>query len=125
MKRQWLFLIVGLAVALIAGSAQAADLQTSQIGSSCGGTLGTWHFVNNQTGGAAAGTLIAAFTNGTCTEGASAVNQNTQHFFCVGFGPTLDGASTNLPGKLVLSGFTCDTKEPPPCTGKDCPPPPK
>lgn len=127
MKRQWLFLIVGLAVALVAGAAQAADLNPSQIGTSCPeGTVGTWHFVNNQTGGAGAGTLTAAFsdTDG-CVVGATTVLANTQHFFCVGEGATLLSASTNLPGRLVLSQLTCGTKEPPPCEGKNCPPPPK
>jgi hypothetical protein len=108
-----LFFVLGSVV-----SAQAADLQDSHVGSSCGGVNGDWHFVNNQTGGAGAGTLTAMFTNGTCTVGAAAVSANTQHFFCVGFGPTLIDASTNLQGKLVLSDFTCDTKEPPPCDPK-------
>ena len=98
----------------------AADLQPSHVGTSCGELEGTWHFVNNQTGGAAAGTLTASFTSvpTQCSVGASAVNQNTQHFFCTGHSGTLLGASTNLPGKLVLSDVTCAKAPPPP------PPPP-
>jgi hypothetical protein len=79
-------------------------------GQSCGSQTGTWHFVNNQTGGAAAGTLTATWSSGdTCTVGASAVNAKTQHFYCTASG-TLESASTNLPGKLVLSDFSCETK---------------
>ena len=70
------------------------------------------------TGGAPAGTLIATWSSGdTCTVGASKVLGNTQHFNCVASG-TLLSASTNLAGRLVLSDFSCDTKEPPPCDPK-------
>ncbi len=78
-------------------------------GQSCGGDTGTWHFVNNQTGGAGAGTLSATWSSGnTCTVTASKVLGSTQHFYCTASG-TLLGASTNLPGKLVLSDFSCET----------------
>jgi hypothetical protein len=110
------FVFMGLAVVL-AGGAQAATLSNLQ-GQSCGSFIGTWHFVNNQTGGAAEGDLTATFSSGnTCTVDASKVLGNTQHFICVA-GGTLTGASTNLPGRLVLSDFSCETKTPPPCDPK-------
>jgi hypothetical protein len=110
-----LFVVVGLAVVLAAGTvpAQAAEIENLS-GQSCGDFIGTWHFVNNQTGGAAPGTLTATWSSGdTCSVGPSAVNNNVQHFDCIASG-TLLSASTNLPGRLVLSDFTCGEKKPPP-----------
>jgi hypothetical protein len=121
MPRQWLFLSVGLALVLVAGivPAQAADIENLS-GQSCGDLTGTWHFVNNQTGGAPAGTLTATWSSGdTCSVGAATVLQNVQHFFCTASG-ALESASTNLPGRLVLSDFTCE-KKPPPCDPKTDP----
>lgn len=125
---------LGLAVA-----AQAVCIQNLN-GQSCGDLLGQWHFVNNQTDGAPAGSLLAHFSGdpAECSTGPSKVNSHTQHFNCSATGALLD-ACTNLPGNLVLSDFTCsppkctdpkgcpppctDPKgcEPPPCTGKKCP----
>ena len=100
------------------GAASAADLANLS-GQSCGGQLGTWHFVNNQTGGAADGVLTANFTSGQCITGPVKNTGSTQHFYCVGFGGALLGATTGaLPGKLVLSDFSCAAAPPPP------PPPP-
>jgi hypothetical protein len=111
-----------------AGAALAADIENLS-GQSCGGDTGEWHFINNQTGGAAAGYLEATWSSGdTCSVSASKVNKKTQHFNCVASGDLLS-ATTNLPGKLVLSDFSCEIKcdkdcEPPPCE-KDCEPPKK
>jgi hypothetical protein len=123
-----LFVFMGFALLLVAGAvpAQAATIENLS-GQSCGADNGAWHFVNNQTGGAAPGTLTATWSSGdTCTVGPSAVNKNTQHFDCLASG-ALTSASTNLPGRLVLSDFTCETTEPPPpCDPKkekcDCDP---
>lgn len=110
-KRNWMA-ATAIALGVSGGAALAADLSNGS-GQSCGDFVGTWHFVNNQTGGAGAGLLSALFSSGTCTVGATAVNKSTQHFYCTASG-TLLGASTNLPGKLVLSDFSCaDVKEPP------------
>jgi hypothetical protein len=96
----------------------AADLKNLS-GQSCGAGTGTWHFVNNQTGGAADGVITANFTSGQCIIGPSKNTGSTQHFFCVGFSGALLGASTGaLPGNLVLSDFSCTSAPPPP------PPPP-
>ena len=102
------------ALAIPAGSV-AADLHNG-VGSSCAPDIGVFHFVNNQTGGAAAGTITAEFDNGdVVTVGSSHVNKNTQHFIVESDGALVD-ASTNLPGRLVLSDFSCedDGKNPPP-----------
>ena len=104
-----MFMLLGLAVVFSSSSALAADLGNLS-GQSCGTADGTWHFVNNQTGGAAAGTLTANFSSGQCVVGASAVNKSMQHFYCIASG-ALQGASTNLPGKLVLSDFSCETSK--------------
>ncbi|HEU0200502.1 MAG TPA: hypothetical protein VFR86_08705, partial [Burkholderiaceae bacterium] len=121
-----LFVTAPLAVAMgIAGGTALAASISNLNGQTCPtGTIGSWHFVNNQTGGAAAGTLNAAWDSGNlCMTGPSQVNQNTQHFLCTATG-MLTSASTNLPGRLVLSDFTCtDIKEPPPPPPP--PPPPK
>lgn len=100
----------------IVGTSSAATLSNGQ-GQSCGTADGLWHFVNNQTGGASAGTLVASWSSGdTCQVAASQVNQNAQHFYCTASGQLLS-ASTNLPGRLVLSHFECGTK-PPECDPK-------
>jgi len=107
MQLKW---VVALAMALgMAGSASAGDISNLS-GQSCGSLTGTWHFVNNQTGGAGPGTLTAYWASGdSCTVGASKVNRSTQHFYCTASGE-LTSAYTDLPGRLVLSDFTCETK---------------
>jgi len=100
-------MLVGLAIPLVA---YAADLSNGS-GQSCGDFGGTWHFVNNKTGGAADGQLTAVFTGGTVGPvGPSKNTGSAQHFYVDATG-TLLAASTNLPGKLVLSDFTCDAKK--------------
>ena len=104
-----------LGLALVIGAlaltplAVSADL-TNGNGQSCEG-IGVWHFVNNQTGGAAAGSLTAQFSGGvTITTGPSKVLSNTQHFFVeTTAGATLVDETTNLPGRLQLSDFSCDS----------------
>ncbi|MGR4869701.1 hypothetical protein ACIPRI_12635 [Variovorax sp. LARHSF232] len=104
-KRYWLTPVV-VALSVCAGTALAAQLENLS-GQSCGDYTGTWHFVNNQTGGAAAGLLNATWSSGNaCSVSPSKVLSSTQHFYCTGAGALLS-ASTNLPGRLVLSDFTC------------------
>jgi hypothetical protein len=122
MKRQIVgfFVFTGLALMLAAVPAQAAELDNLN-GQSCGDGCGIWHFVNNQTGGAAAGSLTASFSDSLdCVTGPSAVNSRTQHFYCGGCGDLLGASTGALPGKLVLSDFTCE-KTPPPCDPKTDP----
>lgn len=109
-KRYWIAALLTLGISSVALAATIGNLS----GQSCGTDTGTWHFVNNQTGGAAAGQLTATWSSGdSCTVSPSKVLSNTQHFDCIASG-TLLSASTNLPGRLVLSDFSCQTKEPPP-----------
>jgi hypothetical protein len=104
-----LTLAVGFSIPMVA-PAIAADL-TNGSGQACT-TAGQWHFVNNQTGGASAGTLTAVFSTagGTITyiTGPTSVLKSTQHFWVTTDGAaTLVWASTDLPGRLQLSDFSC------------------
>ena len=104
--------LIGLAILVVAlaipSVAIAASLSNGN-GQTCEG-VGIWHFVNNQTGGAPAGTLTAWFSGGVVeTTGPEKVLANTQHFYVqTDAGATLLNAETNLPGRLQLSDFTCD-----------------
>jgi hypothetical protein len=118
MKRK---VVLNLAVlALVVGAivgirVLAADLNPSHIGSSCESGPGVWHFVNNQTDGAAAGSLTAVFADaGSITVPASTVSRNNQHFYINGPAGPLVSASTNLPGRLVLSDLDCPAPSPSP-----------
>lgn len=107
-KRFW----APLALAAIgtASTAYAADLHTPHLGSSCpAGFVGNYHFVNNQIPeGEPTGTLTASWNSGdSCVVDAYKVNLHNQHFRCTDMLGVLTSASTNLPGKLVLSDFTC------------------
>jgi len=110
--------LVGLVVALaIPAVALAATLDTSKFGDfiaqgdKC--SSGAWyHFVNNQTNGAAPGTISTTFSSAQFPAnpvGPLAVNQNVQMFYVWSQG-TLTAASTTLPGKLVISGVACGKK---------------
>ena len=102
-----LIMLLGLVLAVSSSPALAVDIANLNGQTCSGGSTATWHFVNNQTGGAPAGTLTATWSSGdTCTVSASKVNNSTQHFYCTASG-TLQSASTNLPGRLVLSDFLC------------------
>ena len=104
------FVVVGVLVALAVPVTAVAATLSNANGQSCGeGQVGVWHFVNNQTDGAGPGTLNAVFSGGiTASTGPSKVLSSTQHFFVTTDGAaTLISATTNLPGRLVLSDFTC------------------
>lgn len=104
--------LIGLAILVVAlaipSVAIAATLSNGN-GQTCSG-VGIWHFVNNQTGGAAPGTLTAFFSGGvTATTGPEKVLANAQHFYVqTNAGATLLNAETDLPGRLQLSDFNCD-----------------
>jgi hypothetical protein len=124
--RKWTMAFAVVAALATAGGAVMAATLSNGAGQTCAGTA-LWHFVNNQTGGAPAGTLEACFSSGgvvTCTSGVqpTSILSNTQHFYVTATG-TVVSAQTNLPGKLVLSHFTCQVEEPPKCdpkTDPDC-----
>jgi hypothetical protein len=111
-KRISMALVLSLVLAASLTSLVLAASLSNGSGQSCGDSIGTWHFVNNQTGGAGPGALTATIGGVTQTVAPSAVNKNSQHFIVISAG-TLEDAYTNLPGKLVLSDFSCDVKEPP------------
>jgi hypothetical protein len=111
--RHWVA-VIAMVMGVAGGIALAADISNLS-GQSCGDGVGNWHFVNNQTRGATAGNLTAAWSSGDmCMVSASQVSKNNQHFDCVAAG-ALVSASTNLPGKLVLSHFTCGEEPPDVC----------
>ena len=105
-RKYW---VMGTAAALVMVSSPAVAATLSNAnGQSCGDDMGVWHFVNNQTGGAAPGTLNATFSDGSVWNVApSAINKNTQHFYVESTG-SLVTATTTLPGRLVLSDFSCE-----------------
>ncbi len=101
---------LALAAVGTASAAYAADLHTPHLGSSCpAGFVGNYHFINNQIpAGTPQGALTAAWNSGdTCDVLAYKVLNHTQHFRCVDMLGALTSASTDLPGKLVLSDFSC------------------
>lgn len=102
--------VIGLAMALSI-PAGAADLHEPHTNMSfdCDGTVAL-HFVNNQTDGAAAGTIWVNLNNGgsTIVQGADKVLSKVQHFNVdIDGDDVLTDAYTNLPGKLVLSDYEC------------------
>jgi len=112
------FLIVGALVALaLPAVGLAADWNNTKNldlvakGAACGVDGAVYHFVNSQLGtGYADGTIAYVFTGGsTSSTGPSMNNGPTQHFYVTSAG-TLFSASTNLPGKLVISGVECAKK---------------
>lgn len=96
-------LVVALAVPV---AALAATLHNGQ-GSTCGpDAVGTFHFVNNQTGGAGPAKLTAIFSDGTQVVDPIKVLSSVEQWIVESQG-TLINASTPLPGNLVLSDFSC------------------
>lgn len=113
-----LVVLVGLAVPVAAVGAiwdntKNGDLVTA--GAACeDGDDGAWyHFVNNQTGGASAGTIAVTFSDSAENQsgiGPLAVNQNVQHFYVFGESTLVSATTGTLPGKLVISGIACGKK---------------
>jgi hypothetical protein len=104
------FLAVPLVACAAIGVGYAADLHGPHIGASCPtGFVGNYHFVNNQIPeGAYTGTLEAYWDSGnSCTVTSYKVLNRVQHFRCTGMAGALTAAFTNLPGKLVLSDYSC------------------
>lgn len=91
----------------ISSPAIAAELSNGN-GQSCGTAVGVYHFVNNQTGGAAPGLLTATFSDGTVwTVAPSKVLRSVQHFYVESRGTLVSASTGSLPGRLVLSDYTC------------------
>jgi hypothetical protein len=113
MKRRLivLSLALGLSVALMI-PAGAADLHEPHTNMTfdCDGIV-SLHFVNNQTGGAAAADITVMLNGGgtTISDGPTKVKQNVQHYDVdIAGTDTLTDATTGaLPGMLVLSDWEC------------------
>lgn len=110
--RKFLVLAGLIAALAIPAAAAAATLHEAHKGTACpAGSVGVWHFVNNQTGGAPGGTLTAEFSTGTIVDNTpDKVNRSVlQWYVLTPAGATLDNANTgNIPGNLVLSDFSCE-----------------
>ena len=109
-----LVLVVG---ALALPAAASAAVLEKGAGTTCVDGIGTWTFVNNQTGGAAAGFLDLTLVDGNGVQfliggSPNEVNRGTQKWTFTttpdtSAAWTLVSASTNLPGKLILARFEC------------------
>jgi hypothetical protein len=101
-------LVAALIVALAVPVAAIAATLKNGSNQTCGdGFVGTFHFVNNQTGkNAAPAILTVDFSDGTQMVAPDKVNQSVQQWDVQSQGVLLD-ASTTLPGNLVLSDFSC------------------
>ncbi len=121
MKRRWITALIATAVAMtLAIPVGAADLHEDHKGTDCEHGIVLLHFVNAQTDGTEwAGTITVMlddWDNGgtTIVQTADKVNKNTQHFWVPMEGGDISdyeeliNASTDLPGKLVLSDYECD-----------------
>jgi hypothetical protein len=110
----------------VVSQASAAVLSNGS-GQSCNGTA-SWHFVNNQTGGAC-GPITAIFTcDGSLVskgpvDPEKCLNSVDQYRVTTSGSCTLVSASTDLPGRLVLSDFTCTPSPTPTPTPSPTPTP--
>ena len=105
-------LVAAAAVALVGVSTPAVAAELSNAHGQTCDHVGVWHFVNNQTGGAAPGSLSATFSDGTVWAVApSKVTSSTQHFYVESSGTLLSASTGSLPGRLVLSDYTCEDDE--------------
>lgn len=104
------YMVMGATAVLVTISSPAVAAQLANgSGQSCGDAIGVWHFVNNQTGGATTGTLKATFSDGSVwTVGPTSVNKNTMHFHVESAGTLVSATTGSLPGRLVLSDFSCE-----------------
>jgi hypothetical protein len=105
-------LVAAAAVAFVGVSTPAVAAELSNAHGQTCEHVGVWHFVNNQTDGAAPGSLSATFSDGTVWAVApSKVTKSTQHFYVESSGTLLSASTGSLPGRLVLSDFTCEDDE--------------
>jgi len=105
-------LVAAAAIAFVGVSTPAVAAELSNAHGQTCEHVGVWHFVNNQTGGAAPGSLSATFSDGTVWAVApSKVTNSTQHFYVESSGTLLSASTGALPGRLVLSDFTCEDDE--------------
>lgn len=118
MRRRLLTLATAIFVALaLAVPVGATDLHGPHVGTTCEHG-GTFHFVENRTGGQES-ILTVVFSNGDVySQGPDQSNRGTNHWnVSSGAGATVVSASTNIDAnKLVISDFECrdDKKVPDP-----------
>ena len=116
-----LALTAGISAPIVA---VAADLHEPHKGTMGEGNC-SWHFVNNQRDGAT-GTLDAFFSCGNVLDQVpSKVNRKVLHFRITtsGICTLLDASTGSVPGKLLLSDFTCKPAPTPTSTPKPTPTP--
>jgi hypothetical protein len=113
LKRK-LVVAVAAAAALAVPMAGISASLTNGNNDTCGaGAVGSFHFVNNHTAGATAGTLMVTFQVGnslmTVTNDDPKVNKNVLMWDVQApSGAVLvDADSGSVPGKIVLSGLSC------------------
>ncbi|HET7450142.1 MAG TPA: hypothetical protein VFJ78_06055 [Gaiellaceae bacterium] len=102
--------IAALAVPMAGVAASLANGNDQTCGA---GAVGSFHFVNNQTEGATGGTLTATFQVGNSV--ITVTNSNPKVLKSVlqwtvqapAGAVLVDADSGNVPGKLVLSDFSC------------------
>jgi len=112
MKQKTLLVAAASAVALLGGGTPAIAAELSNAHGQTCDHVGVWHFVNNQTGGADPGLLNATFSDGTVwAVEPSKVTKSTQHFYVESSGTLISASTGALPGRLVLSDFTCEDDE--------------
>jgi hypothetical protein len=105
-------LVATAAIAFVGVSTPAVAAELSNAHGQTCEHVGVWHFVNNQTGGAAPGMLSATFSDGTVwAVTPSKVTKSTQHFHVESSGTLLSASTGSLPGRLVLSDYTCEDDE--------------
>jgi len=112
-----IFVLAGLLVALaIPATAYAATLHGPHQNVYTCSAGGTWHFVQNQTGGSQVNnTLTAVFSGGNVVALQDKVTPGgTYHWTISGTGTLINASTTVAAGNLVLSDFTCNPKKPPP-----------
>jgi hypothetical protein len=112
-----LMILAGLVAALaIPATAAAAILHEPHQNVFTCSAGGTWHFVQNQTGGSQVNnTLTAQFSGGNVVALQDKVTPGgTYHWTISGTGTLITASTTVAAGNLVLSDFSCNPKKPPP-----------
>ena len=110
-----IFVLVGLVAALaIPAAAVSATLHGPHQGVYTCSAGGTWHFVQNQTGGSQVdNTLTAEFsiTGNVVAVQDKVTPGGTYHWTISGAGTLVTATTTVAAGKLVLSDFSCNPKK--------------
>jgi len=112
--RKVLMLVALVAALAIPAAAVSATLHGPHQGVYTCSAGGTWHFVQNQTGGSQVdNTLTAVFsiTGNVVAVQDKVTPGGTYHWTISGAGTLVTAATTVVAGKLVLSDFSCNPKK--------------